>query len=890
MFLFWLLSNLKRNESIYIKTDQIDGESDLKVRKSFLRTEENYNKDKIFFDFDPEIEIDTENNCLSSFTGKIKYLNEEDENGEMKQDPILLENTIWSGCSISNNNIIGLIIAVGKETRLEKNSKTSTKIKSTLLDLKVNNFSIVMFTMMITVSILNAIFQGTISFGFKSFIVSTVRFTILLSFLIPISLRLFLMLGRFGFSQMIMRDEEIKGTIVKNETIVDELGKIEIILSDKTGTITQNIMKMGKISFKDNISSKDDFMVLVEDYYKGIREEENFEAVSIAFSLAICNNVRVINQEGKKSFNASSPDEIAMVEFFEEMKFDLIERDEKVIKFSDPSGDIHFYNILKLFPFESARKRMGIIVIKNEDFKKNGYSTNISSDLNESDISITNISNNSNLNEDSEEGNLEFYVKGADSIMKEKIKRISEKVLVEEKTYILATEGLRTLVFAKKNLTNSEFQNFKKNTKKNLLKSLLEENEKLIEDLEKDLKYECVTGVKDLLQEDVPKNLVYIEQAKVKLWILTGDKLETVSHICRSTGLIKRGRELRILPKMSKKELKNFLNRGLDYIRQENNHEVLILDGDLLKLGLEVDEYKFLEFCLDFNFICFARCSPVQKYQIAHLLKKLFQKTILAVGDGGNDVGMIQIANVGVGIFGKEGNQAALAADFTITRFSFLCKLIFFHGRNAYKGLASISQFILHRGLIISWIQEIFSVGFCMISMPVFNGFLMATYSALFTILPVFAVIFDVDIEWRKLKEYLNNFLKSGKELSTKNFLIWTSISIYQAAAIFVASLYFFNDYFSNFVGINFTALIMAETFNIIIFVPRCSNWLLFSIIITLVLYVFCALIFPAQFNANIFNVEFFVNVTKVFLISWVPVFIFTKISKLFKKDLEDLA
>ena len=871
------------------------------MRKSFLRTDENYKNNKKLFNFNPEIEIDTQINCLSSFTGKIKFLDEEAENGEMKEDPILLENTIWSGCSVSNNHVIGLVIAVGKETRLEKNSKTTTKIKSTLLDAKVNNFSIVMFTMMIIVSILNSIGQGTIWFGFNSFLISTVRFTILLSFLIPISLRLFLMLGRFGFSQLIMRDIEIEGTVVKNETIVDELGKIEIILSDKTGTITQNIMKMDKISFKDNISSKKNFMLLVEEYYKkGSRDEENILAINIAFSLAICNNVRVIKKEDGKSFNASSPDEIAMVEFFEEMNYDLIERDEKIIKFSDPNGKIHFYNILKLFPFESARKRMGIVVKKNEDYEKNGNQfDNSESELNESDF-LNDSSNNSNGNENNlainemkksgEMGELELFVKGADSIMKEKIKRISEKVLVEEKTYILATEGLRTLVFGKKKLSQSEFDIFKKKTKKNLLKSRIEENEKLIEELEKNLIYDCITGVKDLLQEDVPKNLVYIEQAKVKLWIITGDKLETVSHVCRSTGLIKRGRDIKILPKMTKKELNHFLNRGLDYIRQENNHEVLILDGDLLRLGLETNEYKFLEYCLDFNFICFARCSPVQKYQIAHLLKKLFHKRILAVGDGGNDVGMIQIANVGVGIFGKEGNQAALAADFTIIRFSYLCKLIFFHGRNAYKGLASISQFILHRGLIISWIQEIFSVEFYMISMPVFNGFLMATYSALFTILPVFAVIFDVDIEWRKLKEYLNNFLKSGKELSTKNFLIWTSISIYQAAAIFIASLYFFGDYFSNFVGINFTALIMAETFNIIIFVPRCSKWLLFSIILTLILYVACALIFPSEFNANIFNVEFFVNVTKVFLISWLPVFIFTKISKLFKKDLEDLA
>ena len=83
---------------------------------------------------------------------------------------------------------------------------------------------------------------------------------------------------------------------------------------------------------------------------------------------------------------------------------------------------------------------------------------------------------------------------------------------------------------------------------------------------------------------------------------------------------------------------------------------VLLLDGKTLSKGLNLGEKHFLKYCLQYKFVCFARCSPSQKFEVAKILKEKLHKIILAVGDGGNDVGMIQIANVGVGIQGKEGN------------------------------------------------------------------------------------------------------------------------------------------------------------------------------------------------------------------------------------------
>ena len=101
------------------------------------------------------------------------------------------------------------------------------------------------------------------------------------------------------------------------------------------------------------------------------------------------------------------------------------------------------------------------------------------------------------------------------------------------------------------------------------------------------------------------------------------------------------------------------------------------------------------------------------------------EKQTCAIGDGGNDVSMIQEANAGVGIVGKEGRQASLAADFSITQFSHLGRLLVVHGRNSYKRSSALAQFVIHRGLIISTMQAVFSSIFYFASVALFPGFLL---------------------------------------------------------------------------------------------------------------------------------------------------------------------
>lgn len=173
---------------------------------------------------------------------------------------------------------------------------------------------------------------------------------------------------------------------------------------------------------------------------------------------------------------------------------------------------------------------------------------------------------------------------------------------------------------------------------------------------------------------------------------------------------------------------------------------VLVIDGASLKFALEETAQEFFDLAVRLPAIICSRVSPTQKAEIAILVKKYGNGRVLGIGDGGNDVALIQSAHVGVGIYGKEGIQAALASDFSISQFSDLNSLLFWHGRLSYKRSSLLSQFIIHRGTIITIMQTIFCTLYFFIPIPIYNGALLLGYSTIFTMLPVFSLVLDEDI------------------------------------------------------------------------------------------------------------------------------------------------
>lgn len=142
----------------------------------------------------------------------------------------------------------------------------------------------------------------------------------------------------------------------------------------------------------------------------------------------------------------------------------------------------------------------------------------------------------------------------------------------------------------------------------------------------------------------------------------------------------------------------------------------------------------------------------------------------------------------GIGIEGREGRQASLAGDFSITQFSYIAKLLLVHGRRSYKRSAALSQFVIHRGLIISTMQAVFSAVFYVSSVALYQGFLMVGYATIYTMFPVFSLVLDRDISSNLALTYpeLYKELSKGRSLSYKTFFIWVLISIYQGELDFI--------------------------------------------------------------------------------------------------------
>ena len=226
--------------------------------------------------------------------------------------------------------------------------------------------------------------------------------------------------------------------------------------------------------------------------------------------------------------------------------------------------------------------------------------------------------------------------------------------------------------------------------------------------------------------------------------MLTGDKVETATCIAISAGFKRRTQPIFFMRDITE----GFeVNKKLEEFSRKATNCILMIDGTTLDCILQSQklEDRFFTEATKSPSVCVCRCSPTQKAIITKKIATFTGKRTAAIGDGGNDVGMILEANVGIGIVGKEGKQASLAADFSIDQFQFLRKLVLWHGRQSYKRSAVLSQFVIHRGLIIAMIQAIFSIAFYFVAIPIYNGFLMMGYSTIYTNFPVFSLVTDED-------------------------------------------------------------------------------------------------------------------------------------------------
>ncbi|KAH8308402.1 hypothetical protein KR059_012134 [Drosophila kikkawai] len=892
-----LLRTSDRSGSVFVRTDQLDGETDWKPRLAVPYTQK-LSRDSELHSIDASFYVEKPQNDIHSFIATFCMTDGSEDTG------LSVENTLWANTVVAAGTATGIVIYTGCETRsVMNNSQPRSKVG--LLDMEINGLTKVLFCAVLGLSLVMMMLKGFGGPWYRYMF----RFVLLFSYIIPISLRVNLDMGKAFYSWQMQNDSNIQGTVVRSTTIPEELGRISYVLTDKTGTLTQNEMVFKKIHLGIVSHDADTFHhigqmiqklsgnILQQQQQQGsvsssssggesnnkppimfagnrMRRPEGWREWEAVRALALCHNVTpvsddednrsvstastvtggnnsptksVINIEAPGStdtehqYQAASPDEIALVKWTEQVGLTLIARDlnTMTLQVKTPNDDndiLLHYQILQLFPFTSESKRMGIIV------------------------------------RESKTGQITFYLKGADVVMSS---IVQYNDWLSEESGNMAREGLRTLVVAKKVLTEEQYSDFEMryNAARLSITDRVAKVAAVTESLERELELLCLTGVEDRLQENVRPTLELLRNAGVRVWMLTGDKLETACCIAKSSQLIGRNQGLHVLRSV---KTRTDAHQELNSFRRKQGH-ALVISGESLEVCLQYYRPEFLELATASPAVVCCRCSPTQKAQVVALIQKHTGKRTCAVGDGGNDVSMIQQADAGVGIEGREGRQASLAGDFSIPQFSHIAKLLLIHGRRSYKRSAALSQFVIHRGLIITTLQAVFSAVFYLSSVALYQGFLMVGYSTLYTMFPVFSLVLDQDITAETAVTYpeLYKDLSKGRSLSYKTFFIWVLISIYQGGVIMYGALILFVDEFIHIVAISFSALIMTELIMVALTVRTWHRLMVLAELFSLALYLISLAVLHEYFDWEfIWSYDFLWKVSLITLVSCLPLYI----------------
>lgn len=383
--------------------------------------------------------------------------------------------------------------------------------------------------------------------------------------------------------------------------------------------------------------------------------------------------------------------------------------------------------------------------------------------------------------------------------------RISENdALVLERTFQhiqdFATEGLRTLLYGHRFMTEQEYSYWRKiyNEATTSLVNRQEKIEQAGELIEVDLEISGATAIEDKLQEGVPEAIDKLRRANIKLWMLTGDKRETAINIGHSCRLIKDYSRVIILDH-NDPELQQTMASARLALNVENvAHSVVVIDGGTLSM-IDQDPTLYtlyLDLAVQVDSVICCRASPSQKSAMVSAVRKKVKRSVtLAIGDGANDIAMIQEAHVGIGITGREGLQAARASDYSIAQFRFLLKLLLVHGRWFYIRISKYILATFYKELLFYLTQAMYQAYCGYTGTSLHEQWALSMFNTLFTSLPVLVIgIFDKDLSSTTLLAVPELYTKGQKNgaFSFKLYFGWMFIALSQALICFFIPLYLF--------------------------------------------------------------------------------------------------
>ena len=513
-------------------------------------------------------------------------------------------------------------------------------------------------------------------------------------------------------------------------------------------------------------------------------------------ALSLCHTCSVeINDDGIEEYICVSPDSIELVKAAKAQGWTYEESgnpDIKILGLGPIPNSKKKFEKLQIIEFSSDRKRETIIV-------------------------------------KTPEGKIILYCKGADSIIEKRLSEKSNKeILMQCKYYVdkFSAQGLRTLFIAMKLLSENEYNNFAKDLNEAMMS--LEDKEKKVNEvydsIEQNLYIIGTTIVEDKLQEKVPETIRDLRLAKIKVWMLTGDKMNTAYNIGLSCNLINKQMKifnicgiepkkheitLSIMNQHERNEvILNFAKEFQRFKGEFNSMEIpqygiLVDEKALLTIEEDYEIQKiFLDIAKDAVAVICCRVSPLQKSQVVKMMKNYNPNSkTLAIGDGGNDVSMIMEAHIGVGIYGEEGLRAVQNSDYAIGEFRFLHDLLFFHGRTNYLRNAQCIIYFFYKNFVFTFLQFVFGFYCNFTGQTIIDDWFITLFNLLFTSLPLGArALLDHDIkpEDGEIIKLMLPFLyleNRGNPLFTvKNFFINLLKGIFHSLINFFWVIYYLDE------------------------------------------------------------------------------------------------
>uniref|UniRef100_A0A7N6BE27 Phospholipid-transporting ATPase n=1 Tax=Anabas testudineus TaxID=64144 RepID=A0A7N6BE27_ANATE len=800
-----LLSSSEPHGLCYIETAELDGETNMKVRQSVSVTSELGDSNNLA-SFDGEVVCEPPNNKLDRFCGTLYW--------REKKYPLTNQNMLLRGCVLRNTEACyGLVIFAGPDTKLMQNSGR-TKFKRTSIDRLMNTLVLWIFGFLVCMGVIlavgNAVWEREVGSLFQSYLpwdppvdnflfsafLSFWSYVIILNTVVPISLYVSVEVIRLGHSYFINWDQHMfcsqcnTAAEARTTTLNEELGQVEYIFSDKTGTLTQNIMIFNKCSINGQTYGKSkgrwpkapglDFTPFnpLADPNFCFYDDTLLESVKVGDLhtheffrlLSLCHTVMSEEKsEGELLYKAQSPDEGALVTAARNFGFVFRSRTPGTITTTEMGRPVT-YTLLAILDFNNIRKRMSVIVRNPE-------------------------------------GKIRLYCKGADTVLFERLHPCNQELMNITSDHLneYAADGLRTLALAYRDLSEDEWETWSESHRCADKATDCREDRlaATYEQIEQDMLLGA-TAIEDKLQEGVPETIAVLSLANIKIWVLTGDKQETAVNIGYSCKMLTDDMtEVFIISGHTVQRQEGDVLAGGEkqpqcspspppppnFMENISGEFALVINGHSLAHALEADmEREFVSTACACKAVICCRVTPLQKAQVVELIKKHKKAVTLAIGDGANDVSMIKSAHIGVGISGQEGIQAVLASDYSFAQFRFLQRLLLVHGRWSYLRMCRFLCYFFYKNFAFTMVHFWFGF-FCGFSaQTVYDQYFITLYNIVYTSLPVLAMgIFDQDVPDQRSLEYPKLYEPGQLNLlfNKRQFFICIAQGIYTSVVLF---------------------------------------------------------------------------------------------------------